>query len=203
MKRKVAVLLISVMAASLAGCGGSGNNNAGGSGSEVAVEDTQKQAVDYGTPEDVLNKIWGTYEEGDKFAIGGGDSANMTMDTPGAFDVANTEELDVTLGLPAAEAANITEAASMLHMMNANTFTGACYKLADGTDVTAFTNAVKENIMARQWMCGMPDKLLIINVNDSYVLTAFGAAGNIDTFKTKTLAAIEGSDVICEEGIVE
>ena len=38
----------------------------------------------------------------------------------------------MTLGLPESEAANIDDAASMVHMMNANTFTGAAYRLKSG-----------------------------------------------------------------------
>ena len=49
------------------------------------------------------------------------------MDAPGKFDISKTEELGITLGLPEDLWDDIDDAASMVHMMNANTFTGAVY----------------------------------------------------------------------------
>ena len=106
------------------------------------------------------------------------------------------------LGLPADQAAVIDDAASMVHMMNANTFTGAVYHLTEGTDVTAFADAVKANILARQWMCGFPDKLLIIDVDGRYVITAFGEAGIMEIFKTNALSALSDAQVITEDPIL-
>ena len=87
-------------------------------------------------------------------------------------------------------------------MMNANTFTGAVYHLTEGTDVTAFADAVKANILARQWMCGFPDKLLIIDVDGRYVITAFGEAGIMEIFKTNALSALSDAQVITEDPIL-
>ena len=86
--------------------------------------------------------------------------------------------------------------------MNANTFTGGAYRLKDGTDVDAFADAVKENIKNRQWMCGFPDTLLIIRVDGSYVITAFGNAEIMDTFKANALSALDGAEVLVEEPIM-
>ena len=150
----------------------------------------------------MLNAVLAVYEENDKFAVAGGDMENAVMDGPGKFDVSKTEELDMTLGLPADQASSLDDAASMVHMMNANTFTGGAYRLKDGTDVDAFADAVKENIKNRQWMCGFPDTLLIIRVDGSYVITAFGNAEIMDTFKANALSALDGAEVLVEEPIM-
>ena len=189
MKKFLAMVLAAVLALSLVACG---EKDPAGQGGGDASYDSAVQ---------VLETIYGGLGEDQQFPIGGGDAENTVMDAPGAFDVAKTEELDVMLGLPASQAAAVTEAASMLHMMNANTFTSAAYKLADGTDLTAFADAVKENVLARQWMCGMPDTLLIVNVGGGYVVTAFGADELIQAVKTAALGALTGSEVIAEEAI--
>ncbi|MCI8390234.1 MAG: hypothetical protein HFI35_06030 [Roseburia sp.] len=187
----MSVLLVLVFAVSVSACGKSGNGNGGSEG-----ETKYAQAVD------VLNAVLAVYEENDKFAVAGGDMENAVMDGPGKFDVSKTEELDMTLGLPADQASSLDDAASMVHMMNANTFTGGAYRLKDGTDVDAFADAVKENIKNRQWMCGFPDTLLIIRVDGSYVITAFGNAEIMDTFKANALSALDGAEVLVEEPIM-
>lgn len=192
--KKAMIVVLSVVSLvlvlSFAGCGGAKD-----SGSEA------ESAVEISSPLEILETVWGTYADAEKFPIGGGDSANMTMDVPGEFDVANTEELDATLGFPAAQAGNIDAAASMMHMMNANTFTGGVYHVTDASQVEAVTDALKENIMNRQWMCGFPDTLVIMVVEDTYVVSFFGNAEIVETFKTKVTASYGNSSVVCEESL--
>ncbi|MBE6563033.1 MAG: hypothetical protein E7660_04790 [Ruminococcaceae bacterium] len=149
----------------------------------------------------VLSDIWANFAEDQKFAIGGGDASNMTMDVPGKYDITLTEDMDVALGLPAAQAANIDDAASLVHMMNGNMFTGAAYHLTEGTDATAFANAFKTNLDGRQWMCGRPEALIAVSF-DGYVITAFGSQMNIDNFKAAALK-LEGAALLIEEAITE
>lgn len=193
MKKILSVLMAVAMTAALAACGGTGDNGGDNGGA----------ASKYESALDVLKAAEMAQAEDQRFPIMGGDSANMTENMPGAFDTSKTEELDTALALPASEAEKIDDAASMVHMMNANTFTAAAYHLVDGTDVTAFAEAVKENVMAKQWMCGMPDTFIVINVDGHYVLTAFGADEIIQSFKTTTLSALEGAEVIVEQAVAE
>ena len=113
-----------LMSAALFGCGG-GKDQPGGSqgGQEVSYKDAL----------DVLNQVLAVYGEEDRFAMYGGDQENAVMDAPGKFDISKTEELKMNLGLPESQIASVDDAASMIHMMNANTFTGAAYHLKDGS----------------------------------------------------------------------
>ena len=52
------------------------------------------------------------------------------------------------LGLP--ETAKVDQAASLIHMMNQNTFTAAAYHCTDDAD--ALATALRDNIQQRQWM---------------------------------------------------
>ena len=216
MKKKIALLLLTVMTVSLIGCGEKdttgGNDDA--TNNDVVVEDN----VEDDTTEDdntndngnveigegavgILQSIWSAYEEENKFAAGGGDSANMMMDEPGAFDVNNTEELDATLGFPTDYADKIDDAASLMHMMNANTFTGGVYHVTNADDVTVVADALKENIMNRQWICGFPETLIIVTVDDNYVISAFGNGQIIETFKNKTTSVFQDATVVYEESL--
>ncbi|MBR6793154.1 MAG: hypothetical protein IKM48_02210 [Clostridia bacterium] len=163
-------------------------------GKPAANESAYKDSLE------VINTVWSAYPEADKFPVGGGDSANMSMEGPAKFDHTNKEELDVTLALPASEAEKIDDAASMMHMMNANTFTAGVYRLVDGTDAEAFANAYKSNLDNRRWMCGFPEKFIVINTG-SYVITAFGNGQVIDTFKATATEKLDSAKVVLEGNI--
>ena len=192
MKKKIALLLLTVMAISLVACGekDTANNN------DAAKDGKQAESA-----LDVLQSTWETYEEENKFAAGGGDSQNMVMDEPGKFDVTNTEELNGTLGFPADSAGKIDDAASFMHIMNANTFTAGAYHVTNADDVQGVADALKESIMNRQWLCGFPETLIIVKVNDNYLVSAFGNGEIIETFKTKLTGVYADATVVYEESL--
>ncbi len=148
----------------------------------------------------VLESVWNSYADDEKFPAMGGDFDVMADGVPGAYSISDAEALDSALGFPADRIGDIDEAASLQHMMNANTFTGASYHMADGTDAKSLAEAIKDNIMNRQWMCGFPETLIIIEA-DGCLITAFGNGEIIENFKTKALEANEGSELIVEEPI--
>ena len=163
MKKLVALMLAAALAVSVTACGG-------GTNTETTKDDTEgKKAVD------ILTDVYAAYEEDEKFSIAGGDYENMVMDAPGTVNVANGETLDTLLGFPADSAELLDDAASMMHMMNQNTFTAGVYHVVNADDVQTVADAIKENILNRQWMCGFPDDLVIYSVGTSYVAAVFGA----------------------------
>lgn len=229
MKKTLALILALVMIMSLAACGKTpaedpgatdpGNEPAApGEGPEMdipavmpEVSDTDLPVVDLpasGTDMpagdskalNILNTVWATYGEDEKFAAMGGDYSNNVMDAPGGCSLATPEDLDALFGLPTASAGSVSAAASLMHMMNANTFTSACYELAEGSDINAFAQSVKDNILARQWMCGFPEILIIVEV-DGCVVSAFGNGEIVQLFKDKLEASFSCTTLV-EEPIV-
>lgn len=154
------------------------------------------------SPLNLLNTVWKSYSEDDKFPASGGDYSeeNAKDDAPGKFDVSDSAVLESTLAVPEASADLLKKAASLTHMMNLNTFTAGAFQLKDSKNADKFAKAMKESIENRHWVCGFPDKFVIIKVN-GYVVSAFGAADLIDTFKSKTLKAYQDAKVYCEENI--
>ncbi len=184
-----ALLLLSVILA-LPACGGGGEETEGA----------------YKTPLALLQAVWSSYGEGEKFAAGGGDSSseNASMDGPGKFGIADTEALDLTLGFPAGSIDKIDDAASLIHMMNANTFTCGAYHLTDPSGGEALADAIEENLQGRQWVCGFPEKLLILRTGDdagAFVLSVYGDGSLLDTFKSKVSAISPDTAVLCDKPI--
>lgn len=205
MKRLTILFFMVMLIFMLTGCGsGNGGSQSGmGENSEESEESQYGESEEskYGEALDVLSAIRQSYKEEDMFAIYGGNQENAVMDAPGKFDISKTEEMKVNLGLPEELWDDIDDAASMVHMMNANIFTGAVYHLKDGTDSNDFADVVKTNIMATQWICGQPDTLVIIEVKGNYIITAYGEAEIMETFKNNALSALDGSQVVIEEPI--
>ena len=194
MKRTIALVLCGLLMIGLIGCGKKAETPGD---TTITVEVSATDATD------LFTQVWNSYADADKFPIGGGDFDNIVMDAPGKYDVSKAEEMDSTLGLPQSSAALIDDAASMMHMMNANTFTGGVYHVADAANQDAVIDSLKDNIMNRQWMCGFPDTLIVAKVGGEYVVSAFGNAEIIETFKTNLKATFEMTDVVVEESLAE
>ena len=187
MKKIAMVLLVAMLGMCLAACGGKGNN----AGITEVANATE-----------ILTTVWGTYEEDEMFPAGGGDSENMSMEGPAKFDVSKAEELDFMLNFPGTMADKIDDAASMMHMMNANTFTAGAYHVTAASDVTEVTNAIKDKVMNNHWMCGFPETLIIVQVGDSYLVSSQGNGELIENFKTKLVNTYANAEVVVEESLM-
>ena len=91
MKKFFALLLAAVMLLSLAACGGKGND---------AGADQPADALA------LLEAVWNSYSEDDKFPAAGGDydEANMTDGAPGRFGIEDGDTLNYSLSFPAEDA---------------------------------------------------------------------------------------------------
>ena len=188
MKKLLALMLAAVMVMSLVACGNNGSAN----GSATEITDS---------PVEVLTKVWETYGEDEKFFAMGGDMNNIVDNAPGAYDVADAEGIDAVLGYPQASVGMIDSAASLVHAMNANTFTAGAYNVTETDEVEMLISDIEDNISNRQWMCGFPDTLIIVKVGSNMVVTAFGEAQNIENFKTKLVEVYEGAEVSVEKDL--
>ncbi len=186
MKKVLAIVLSVLMLVSLTACGG---------------EKAAAKLEGVSAPVDVLTTVWGTYGDEEKFFAMGGDYETMVDNAPGAVDVSNAETLQALLVCPAEAAEMIDGAASLIHAMNANTFTGAAYHIKEGADQAAFVTAMQEAIKGNRWMCGFPEKLVIATLASDYVVVAFGAGDIIDTFKTKLTASYDVTVYAVEEAL--
>lgn len=149
---------------------------------EATTEDTTAPTPDASanTALDVLSKIWAAYPADNKFSSFGGDIESAVMDAPGAVSL-DAATLDRSLGFPQDSIEKISAGASLIHMLNANTFTCGAYQVKDGEDAAALAEAIRTNILARRWMCGMPDTVRILTVGDT-VIALFAKDGIADTF---------------------
>ena len=191
MKKVISLALSAALCASVfAGCGkqNSTSSTTEATAPSTVVETTQAAASQYGSSLDLLNAIWNGIPEGSRFPAGGGDEANAA-EGPGSFDVAAYAETFQYLILVDQDLQDkITdEAATLVHMMNTNTFCSAVMQLKDTGDAEDFAAAYKEIVQGNQWMCGFPDTVLVLNL-DGFVITAYGKNDPIQSFKNAAVA---------------
>lgn len=188
MKKILPILLITALALTIVSC----------SKTTPSKDSTDKIS----DPVELLQTVWNTYSEDETFAAAGGDMSeeNMTTDAPGKYGLDDAAAIDNSLGLPSSCIDKIESAASLVHMMNANTFTCGAFVVKDEKDIAGIAAALKDNIMTRQWMCGFPDKLVVVSV-DNCIVSFFGEQQIVDTFKDKLCGAYSSASVISEDPI--
>ena len=165
---------------------------------ETPAEDKPAAAVDDALT--ILNAIWNTYSDEEKFPAAGGDSEHAVDGAPGSFDVSNADSLSYQLTFPADDASLIDSAASLVHMMNLNTFTCGAFHVADANNVARLADDLRTTIQAKRWMCGFPDKLVIVTVGQS-VLSVYGNEELVNTFRDKLLASYSAATAVYDEAI--
>ena len=187
MKKIISILLAAAMVLAFAACGNNSGNNGG---NDAAVTD----------PLEVLSKTWSSLPEEDKFPASGGDNGSPVDDKPGKFDISDTDNLDYMLSFPAGSVDLIDSAASLTHMMNMNTFTCGAFHVADANNVARLADDLRTTIQAKRWMCGFPDKLVIVTVGQS-VFSVYGNEELANTFRDKLLASYPTAAAVYDEAI--
>ena len=177
MKKGIIIAVVAVVAVAAIVCG---VIFLGGNAPKVEVADSA----------DVLNKVVSTYAEEEKFFAMGGDFTNPVDNAAGIYSLEDKESVVATLHISEDLIGQIDEAGSFMHAMNANTFTSAAFHLTDAKSAETFSTSLKDSITSTQWMCGIPEKLVMYTINGGeYVVYAVGAADLIDNFSAKLVAA--------------
>lgn len=185
MKKLLAILLATLFVFSLAGCG------------------DKAPSTDIKDPVELLQNVWDKFGDDERFAVVGGDFSeeNNKMDMPGVFAITDAEAIDSTLAFPAASIDKIDSAASLVHMMNANTFTCGAYHVVDYNNNETLISEIKANIDNRRWMCGFPEKLVIATVDDLYVVAFYGNEQIVTNFSTHLTEAYPQAKIVVDQAI--
>ena len=201
MKRIIAVLMVVMLTLSFAACNSYENE-------EKENTDNTNTTVETVAPLDVLNTVWATYSTADEatyFPAAGGDmltEETTNWEGPAAFGTTGeaAEAIESMLHFPAASVSKIDAAASLMHAMNANTFTCGAFHVTNAAYVDALVTEIKATIDGTQWMCGFPEKVLIVTVGDT-IVAAVGNTQIVDTFNTKLTTAYTSAVVAVNEAI--
>lgn len=151
----------------------------------------------------VLENVWAVYSEDDKPLVMGGNADNSVDGAPGVYPLTDMEGIQSMFHVTEDAVAMADELASAVHAMNANNFTCAAFHLKDASNKDAFAASVKESVLSTRWMCGFPEKLLVISVQDEYVISVFGNGDMMDLFKEKVTEVYGSNATVMAEEIIE
>lgn len=211
MKKLLAILLAAMMLLSLVACGETNETEAPEtSAPETNAPETEAPAVElaYKSALELLQVVMNGYNAGatedTMLYVAGGNINNFettSFDGPATFVALENEDYNANLGYPAADVAKIDDAASMFNMMNTNVFNCYAVHFTNSDDVDAMVETLKANILARQWICGSPEKLVIVKVPGDYLIVVWGAVqfgGIVDPFVASFATSVEGSSIVVE-----
>ena len=198
MKKFISLLLCGVLSAGiLAGCGKTDNQPTTapttGTVTEAPAEET-KGTASYESAEALLKAVHAAMKE--EFPAAGGDEAHGAEDV-GSFDISaygDSCQAQILVDDSLVEQVK-PEAATLLHMMNTNTFCAAAMQLTDAANGESFAESYKTLVQSHHWMCGFPDTVVVLSLGD-YILTAYGYDDLIQDFKTAAQSL--GADVLVE-----
>lgn len=195
MKRKLLTAVLMTATLALTACGGSGSKVENQTQPENTQVQTQAQESSYPDAESALAYVWSKVT--DQFPAYGGNIAYSVADgAPAKIDVSDADFLTNTMLIPADLQASVTDGATLIHMMNANTYTSAAIKVSGISAADAATK-IKDTFLSTQFICGIPDKLVAVTSGD-YVVYAFGAEDLINEFKTNA-STLENANVVVEQ----
>lgn len=198
MKKILALVLALTLVMAMAACTPANNNDAT---NDATNEATTEATTGAATALELLNNVWAQFSEDSKFPVMGGDAENPNFEGPGAVTLPGAEGNALwNLNIPDDQLANFTEAATLIHAMNTNTFACGAMKLAAGADKTAVAAAVKDGILGTHWMCGFPEKMVVVSSGD-YLVVAFGLDMNITNLLTALTAVDANAQVLHSEVI--
>ena len=174
-----------------------------GGGKEVAGNNAAK--VEIADANEILTKVWDEYKtsasEEIQFPVAGGNVEAMVMDASAKFELtydSAKEVLVYSYCIPEESIDMTDDIATMMNMMMANNFTSAAYHVADAANVETVVISIKDATLNNQWMCGFPEKLIIVTI-DNYVVSAFGNGMVIDAFKTAITTVYGDAAVVSVE----
>jgi len=211
-KTVLCILMTMVFSAVLTGCRMGGSQDTTVNTTEAATQNTQstemptsseiQSGVSATTSAQILENIWASYEDSQRFAAYGGTMENPVDGAPGDLDISNTDEITTKYMIPEESLSAVTEGASLVHLMNGNIFTSGVFRLQENLDVPSIAKVIRGNIQKNQWICGSPDRLLIAQPESDFLLIAFGSEETMQTLQSKLSIVYPDSQILYSEAIV-
>lgn len=211
MRKIVIVLCAAVLMGLLSGCRISMNTQTTASMTSTLRATTPSATTTVPTPTSgtsgttsaqLLEAIWDSYAQEERFAAYGGTVEHSVSDAPGDLNMQSTDELVNAYLIPADRLGEVVEGASLVHMMNSNIFTGVVLDLGPSGQVWSFADSWRGVIRENRWICGQPDRLLMLALDETHLLMAFGSEEAMQTFRTKTNDVYGQSKTLYDEPIV-
>ena len=84
------------------------------------------------------------------------------------------------------------------HAMNGNLLSSYVLDIEDSVDIDDFTNKLQENIKNEHWLCGVPEKLSIVDIENDYIVYTYGDTELVDLFTKEIRTHIDTANLLIE-----
>lgn len=149
---------------------------------------------------EVLEQIWAGYEEQEHFAVYGGMMEHPVENAPGDLDMKLAMLWAPRYRVPLAHLDKLEQGASLCHLMNGNLLTVTAFHLAETADTAKIAQDWRWELQHSYWVAGQPNRLLLAQVEKSFLLMAFGSKEQMQILKKKLLLTCRAT-VLYDEAI--
>lgn len=127
-------------------------------------------------------------------------SYEMPKNEPGPLALDNPDEVQNQTMFPLDSVDRIQNAAIFYNLMNMNNGTFSAFKLKDEAELTVFADRVRSNIKSNQWICGFPERFLIMRVDD-VLICAYGLEASMTAWKSAVMSVYNNAQTLYEESL--
>lgn len=172
LKKNLALFICAIAVVSMIGCG-----------NKQEVPENTTSSEKYEKAVDVLALAGSSFDDEMINYFGGMNAEGEIVNgVPCEVSLDDAEAVGTMLTFPADSISLVDEAASLTHLMNANTYTSAAFHVKNPEDLTLLAESIKDTVMSNQWICGFPEKLVIGQV-ENYIVYAYGRNDLVDIFQ--------------------
>jgi len=148
----------------------------------------------------ILEMLWHFYD-GERFPCCGGSGEGLVLSAPGDLDLSDTDALTKRMYLPEAALKDLEEGASLTHLFQVNLFNCGVFRLKEGVDMGRFAAAWRKNLHGRNWLDGIPEQLLLMELDHRHIFMAVGKPQRLQSMENAAKRVFAASRVLYHEGI--
>lgn len=125
-------------------------------------------------------------------------SYEVPKNEPGEVSVGEGDDLESQTLFPASSADKLSGAAVFFNLMNQNNGTFAAFEVKNESDIQALADMMKNKVKNNQWICGFPERYLIMRVGNIMVFS-YGLSSSMNAFKDAVTVMHADAAVLYDE----
>lgn len=140
---------------------------------------------------EILTKAWDMYAQEDRFEIMGGHFETAVVGLPAEYDLTQTTDLVQMYCVPEDHVENLDDVATMVDLYNSGRFMAGVYHVTDSKFVNELAEGIQLQVVENEWHGEKPEKLLVVKIDEQYVVSVSGRASLVNEFKQKLEAVYQ------------
>lgn len=145
-------------------------------------EETETEKIEILDATDILLKVWSNLKI-ENIEVMGGHYSDPAMGNPAKYDLSQVADLSLMYCVPEQFISQIDDASTMVDLYNAARFTAVSIHLTENSSQEQLVEAMKQQILQNEWHGESPEKILVIGIEDEYVVSVYGRKEIVDEFE--------------------